>query len=465
MAALPTLRQPPTRQLNNSQTAHTATNQEEDMKTCFIFIFLIVTANFASATTQTSIGQDKPMQIYIQSWVQSENTICYEAWPDDNNYHVSWTCFDNRNFNLNSPGSASTITHEHDVDPGISDVTYDDYAIATWPATYDGIDIQTEYVNGNLQSAETNEYIGSADFIYGFPFECGNINLSGGGTDVYAGNWSTSENQAQKFVLKMRTGGKAISKLRNLISLPVSATSMSPTVGPYAYYGILSFSNNAIASTNIQISSYGNLNANGVKYLVLPDNADVDVTPYVAGVDYYSFSFSSIQKYHSYFEVFVEQPNPGTTYDYLDSDTTGHAFWQFKTDAPADALQYLSPSLTTFVNTSWGFYPHGANCGLIGRLQNDGSSPWDVKRVFYIGFNDLISGLQFTRGISNAPPIYCFAAYGYSCVGATTDAGGSVGITLPTWWNPWNWTPQNFGAAVALKFPGPLDDETPRYSN
>jgi hypothetical protein len=127
-------------------------------------------------------------------------------------------------------------------------------------------------------------------------------------------------------------------------------------------------------------------------------------------------------------------------------------------------LQNLAGNNAIFANNNWGFYPHGSICGLTGWLQDDSDEHGSVKRVFYIGFPDLLAGLKFTSGLNDSPPIYCFAAYGYSCVGAATDAGHSAGISLPTWWNPWNWMPQNFGAAVALKFPGPLVDDTPRYS-
>lgn len=272
------------------------------------------------------------------------------------------------------------------------------------------------------------------------------------------GSWHDTYTRRAQTVWHVQTGGKAIPQRQNLWQFSGSAWEIldKRAVPPF-----VNARTRAIPATQIAIGSMGNLGTNGIRYNLLPNGIEKDVTPKVAGKDFYTFSVEA-QKYFSYFEVFVDQPYPGTTYYDPTSVTAGHAFWQFKTDAPADALQYIAASLTNFVNQSWGFYPHGADCGLPGQLQNDNSHPKNVKRVFYIGFNDLISGLQFTRGISNAPPEYCYAVWGYSCVGAATDAGRTVGITLPTWWNLLNWTPQNFGAAVVLKYPGPLDDETPR---
>jgi hypothetical protein len=77
------------------------------------------------------------------------------------------------------------------------------------------------------------------------------------------------------------------------------------------------------------------LRTNGVKYIILPDNTNVDLTPHVAGVDYYTFTIDPPQKYHSYFEAFVEP----SSFRPLE---TGHAFWRFSTDIPTDTLQYMN---------------------------------------------------------------------------------------------------------------------------
>jgi len=463
------------------------------MKTQLIAFCLFISVGFAGAATQTVLNQDKPSQIYIKKYYMTDSGSY------DNTYDPFFGGNNTVTFSASVPnwsdwtsGTATLSSHltqtgeswfngqlEPYYDTG--DVTVNwSWPKAKWPNLSATQNISYNYVD----SPGTSQY-GSGSFANSnqpapvFMEHCDmSVNTS------YTGDGVTfiSENRTAQATVKLRTGGKATSKLRNLFAITVGANQITPN-NPYDVYlgmnplwgftGVSGYlfervNGTNIPSQNIAVGSYGNLNANGVLYKILPDNADVDVTPSIAGVDYYNFGVGRT-KYQSYFEVFVNQPNPGTNYTL--TDTTGHAFWQFKTDAPADALQYITASLTNFVNRSWGFYPHGSNCGLAGQLQNDSignngnGHPYSVKKVFYIGFPDLINGLEFTRGISNAPPIYCFAAYGYSCVGAATDAGYSVGITLPTWWNPWNWMPQNFGAAVALKYPGPLADETPRYSN
>jgi hypothetical protein len=203
----------------------------------------------------------------------------------------------------------------------------------------------------------------------------------------------------------------------------------------------------------------GNLLTNGVRYNFLPNNAGFDITPKVGGKDFYTFRVNG-QKYCSYFEVFVNQPIPGTQTTY--SDTSGHAFFRFFSDAPDELLQSIRPDLIPFENNNWGFYPHGALCGLPGILANDNTHGKNVSRVFYIGYTDFVAGLAYTKGLSNAPPTYCIAVHGFSCVGAATQAGKTAGITLPS--GILDVFPQNFGADILKQFPGPPDDYTPRYS-
>jgi len=92
-------------------------------------------------------------------------------------------------------------------------------------------------------------------------------------------------------------------------------------------------------------------------------------------------------------------------------------------------------------------------------LANDNSHGENVSRIFYIGYPDFVAGLAFATGLHDAPPEYCIAVGGYSCVGAAREAGNTAGIKLPS-----DWFPQNFGADILKQFPGPADDNTPRYS-
>ena len=278
---------------------------------------------------------------------------------------------------------------------------------------------------------------------------------SGGDNQWYGGTSHDSYTRSAQTTYHVQTGGRAVPGRQNLWRLSGWASKITDKHATPPFWFTPT---EAIDPGQIQIRGKS-LDTNGNVYLILPDGQDMDVTPQVSGMEFYVFGVGG-QKYYSYFEVYVKQPYPGTQTTL--SDYTGHAFWGLDTDAPDEAIAYLAPSLQYYINANWGFYPNGPDCGLTGQLQNDDTHPYSVRRVFYIGFNDLISGLQFTRGIDNEPPVYCYRSY--SCVGASQDAGHNVGITLPSF-PLLDLFPQNYGADILKRFPGPLDDPTPRYSN
>jgi len=162
------------------------------------------------------------------------------------------------------------------------------------------------------------------------------------------------------------------------------------------------------------------------------------------------------QKYYSYFQVFVNQPTPGTqkTYD----DTSGHAFFRFYSSAPDEVLQRIHPELLPYANNNWGFYPHGDICGLTGILANDNAHGHNVSRIFYTGYPEFIAGLTYAKKLNDTPPIYCIAvsSWGYSCVYAAIVAGAWANVALPA-----DWFPQNLGVDILKQWPGPAEDYTP----
>lgn len=193
-------------------------------------------------------------------------------------------------------------------------------------------------------------------------------------------------------------------------------------------------------------------------YALVADNSEIDVTPYVAGSDNYSFTVNAT-KYHSYFTLYVLQANPGCGFLWYGTNNLGHSFWRFDTEAPADALQYISPSLTNFLGHAWGFYPCVGPGPLTfpGMLSNDDGHSANIERIFYIGFSDLINGLEFTKGISNAPPEW--SATGYNCVSAARGAGYFSGVhDLPG-----DMSSQNFGVTLTLIYLGAWLDTTDFY--
>ena len=144
---------------------------------------------------------------------------------------------------------------------------------------------------------------------------------------------------------------------------------------------------------------------------------------------------------------------------YNSTNEVGHAFWQLRTEAPDDALQYISPSLVSFLNKKWGFSPINGLFTVPGVLQDDSGHSYNIKRTFYISFNGLLNGLINTRSISNAPPVY--SLYGFNCVSAARQTGYFSGVHVL----PADMSPQNFGVTLMQMYPpilssDPFDDET-----
>jgi hypothetical protein len=445
------------------------------MKIYFILLGLLISSGLARAAIQTTANQDKPPRLYVKSYTESNAgfTKCLTTWTGSSeeddfsvNDSVSWTD--------GSAGSFSYTWHYTYQTPSFS-YAQNDNVIISWPqVSWPNIEYLqptwTETYINTLWTSEdyTNSTIAGyapiilehSDTSVPMVDNSGSYGPSGGYFTVIK---ATGTRTAQA-IMKLQTGGKSTSRLRNLFGLTASATRYTPQ--HWSYWGYyewlgempLDFGDLAgcypaatsVPPQSINLGSYGALNTNGVKYLILPDNDDVDVTPYVAGADYYSFSFGQPQKYHSYFDLYVQQANPGfSLIFYNPTNDVGHAFWRFRTEAPQDALQYVSASLTAFLGTNWGFYPLNGLFTVPGILQNDNSHPYNISRSFYIGFPDLLQGLTYTRGISNSPPVYSLT--GFNCVGAARGAGFAADV----FGLPWDESPQNFGVTLIEMYPAP----------
>ena len=247
----------------------------------------------------------------------------------------------------------------------------------------------------------------------------------------------------------VQTGGKAIPGMLNLCQFSASVWQINDkrAVPPFSGASMTEITN----KSDIVIGAMGNLRPTGVRYNLLPNGAEYDITPKVAGNDFYKFTVSG-QKYLSYFDVFVQQANPGGAPDmvYSDSYDVGHAFWQFRTDAPDEALQSLSFTVRQCLSNKWGFYPPVSSLFTqIGHVVNDSQHPFNVRRTFAIGFNGLLGGLNFTAEIQTHPPVYVLT--GNNCVNATIDAGLSSGVFLPV--TSLLWSPQAFGCEMIGRYP------------
>ena len=99
-------------------------------------------------------------------------------------------------------------------------------------------------------------------------------------TSIHQAFWTAStERRTADAEMKLATGGPAGSRQQNLWVL--SATAADGRTGQ------------PIPPEQISIGSYGHLDTNGNLYVVLPDNDPSDVTPRIAGTNYYKFSKSA----------------------------------------------------------------------------------------------------------------------------------------------------------------------------
>jgi hypothetical protein len=112
--------------------------------------------------------------------------------------------------------------------------------------------------------------------------------------------------QKAQSTFQLLTGGKSNSHQQNLFQISGSAVQYPAFSAPGSPKGI--------PSQDIYIMGQP-LGADGYLYKVLPDNDARDVTPYVAGVDYYTFTLGQ-QKYHPYITL-----STATTNANLDTDT------------------------------------------------------------------------------------------------------------------------------------------------
>ena len=95
-------------------------------------------------------------------------------------------------------------------------------------------------------------------------------------------------------VWRVQTGGKAIPGRNSLWQFNGSAWEILDKRATPSFYGATM--NEITNKTQIAIGSFGNLKADGTLWLALPDGADKDITPTLAGKDFYTFSVGG-QKY------------------------------------------------------------------------------------------------------------------------------------------------------------------------
>jgi hypothetical protein len=503
------------------------------MKIYYLLLCFTFSSVLAKAVTQTTANQDKPPRLYIKEYGESQHESYHKSGTDyylysdgygtwgwilvegTNIFNNSFSFDDTDNYQDGMPGAYFQNYHEHDISYTLTTgYNEDDVVTLTWPQcvwpNIYGNESKIKNINSYYGSDQYTNYSTNTSTQYAsIGQEHCDINVSGAltyipdGPDDVGGLITESQaaTRSAHTTLKFQTGGKSTSKLRNIYGLSGSSKQYYYQMASYeSVPGWNVTSNVNIQSKNITIGSYGALNTNGTKYLILPDNADVDLTPYVAGVDYYTFNIGQPQKYHSYFDEYVEEATPyNPTNNSLWPPTSihgendvGHAFYCLRTDAPGDALKYVGQgqyfwftnddstavprisftNMTVFSGMQVGFYPSSNNVILSfpipilvsGRLYAlDPCITPTVKRTFSIGFDDFINGLEFTKGEYFTPGDYTLI--GRNCVEFTLEAftavGGDVFKELP--FN--DITPEWFGINLNLRYPGSQTNDATVYDS
>ena len=459
------------------------------MKAYIIFFGSLSAILSLQASTSITFNQDKPDRLYVQSYIISSDTGSSDIKNKNNDsngnpapdytgvisYHdKKFTDTHTLNWSDGSPGSEQFYWYEiilWDISGGVGGTTRDTTYNTVWPACtwenlVDGVKTMTGYgsddYNTNagpppIQKESCNidvplvDNSGQAFFPpFFYPFYL---------NPVFA-KWTEEDHGSRhaQAKMKLQTGGKSSSRLRNVFGFTATATRRFPQKHPIFTSGFNIIPSIPVSQDKIKLGDIGVMPATGLKYKILPDNDEVDVTPIVDGADYYVFD-ATATKYHSYFDLYVEQATDGYSFiPYSDTNNVGHVFWQFNTSVPSDVMQYIPADLTKYLARYCGFFPSNGLFTLPGQMKFDSDNlPYNIHRRFYIGFPDLIDGLQYTKDITLHPPVYSLISF--ACVGA----GRAAGFAADVYALPADSSPQNFGVKLIEMYAGPFDDETDTF--
>jgi hypothetical protein len=274
------------------------------------------------------------------------------------------------------------------------------------------------------------------------------------------------ESEYTRAEYKLATGGPLGSTELNLWLIEGSAYNYS---SPAAIRNNSGY-DNQIPSENISIGHLGCLDENGQLWLLLPDNAQVLITPRVGSGNAVYFWFTSY-KYPSHFEVFVRQPFPdypkdaqgygpgGPPIGYpvinIGSLDAGHAWWRLSCTAPTEGIyKQISTNCARWVNVEAGYGPLGSSSYDWWRMlllegfdkQAPGmvygaSSGATIHRTYSVGFKDkgIVDSANHVEKLSNNPGTWDTGYH--SCVDETIITGKHSGVQLPRG----DGTPEIFG--------------------
>jgi hypothetical protein len=468
------------------------------MKTIFLSISLMLATVTAFATIQTQSPQDKPWRVFLLSDAQNltatthykdevyENAGGDFIADDDDGTSENQTWVNYNHFWLDGIGGVGGEYNNWQND--YWDYQGNHYGGAggmtgniTWDETGYGEEIGVNNdgttITGFTNSSTVWGRIGNEHCNVSDPVnKTWDNDYSAWDDDNDRGSQHDTYTRTADTIWHVQTGGKAIPGLQNLWQFNGSASEILDKRAVPQFYGA---NTKAIPYDQIAVGSMGCLGTNGVRYNILPDGIEQDVTPTVAGKDFYSFSVGG-QKYFSHFQVFVRQPWPNYPNDDFDNNpidegfnptppgyprykfgglSAGHAWWELYTDAPIEAVnQFTTTNCSRWLGQAVGYGPidpsndwwrflflaTAARVGTGELSTNNGVS--NVSRNYSIGFYGLIGALQHTEQLFQSPGTW--DSQWHNCVQETIITGIRAGVQLPN-----DYDPESFG------FDLPPDDQ------
>ena len=115
-----------------------------------------------------------------------------------------------------------------------------------------------------------------------------------GGPATFSGH--ITQSNYTKLVLKLKTGGMALPKQTNIYYITTTASEVKQT-GADSLYHTPIYGSSSIPPTNITVGDLGRLDADGVTYVLIPNNSTKDITPTVVGVPHYTFNIPTVVVY------------------------------------------------------------------------------------------------------------------------------------------------------------------------
>jgi hypothetical protein len=299
-----------------------AATKRKNMKT-FSILFCLLAGITAACASSSPIypNQDKPMRLYVESYDLGEtgNDHWSEYDYDQNGNAVSFYVDDRRGETSaawfdGSGGNGEWIWHEQ-ISDDYGSQTNDSHSVTVWPASSypdvaDGTVTMTGYGSDDYDETAGSPIVWEHCDI-GVPIvdssDTDVENLYGSGDSYFT--YQDHEARHAQAVIKLQTGGKAKSQRQNLIAFNGSANRTIPVRDPFWHSPGLYVQRPSIPPQNITVNGKA-LGSDGNLYVILPDNDEVDVTPTVDGMDYYTFGLTA----NKYTPVIAARGN-GNNYD------------------------------------------------------------------------------------------------------------------------------------------------------